>query len=324
MREKQLDFEVGELAPLRWGTGLVGLVQAAARVIGEDADELVAISSAAFCSYVYDPRYNQHEDTLRAYSPYALLFSNYGPWASIGNYTGRDIREVSALSAVETLKVVMFEIEHGRPLVTLTSDLEPAVVTGYRIGVEERTLITSHGAVELRDDHRLQGASEVFVNWLMLLRPGEARDWATPKVRQRVNVLRWAVEHGHNPKEFFQETRENYAPGLVGLQRLRASLEQINDPADAAFAERNVRMLAEQRGCAAVATRRWADDIATYLEVAEVAPQLHDAARAYEEASHALRDAETLSAALDAAIDAETRALRALAAAAEVFPSAFE
>lgn len=319
MKERQLQIEVEPLAP-----GIVGLVQAVAHLAGEDADELVGISSAAFCNYAFDPSYNQHEDTPREYSPHALLFSNYGPWPSIEYYAAREVREVTALPAVDTLKVVVFEIDNERPIVTLTPSLEPAIVTGYRVGVDERVVITTHGEVEVRDDRRLQGDEDIFRNWLLLVRPGGVQEWAAPRVRQQINVLRWAVEHGSSPKEFFQETTENYAPGLQGVRRLRAFLDTVADAAAAHFAEQHVAMLAEQRRCAAVCVRRWASNIAAATEVAAVETELAGAADAYAAAHDALTRPASLTDRVDRALQAEEEALRRLTVAAKSFPAPFE
>lgn len=319
MKTRTLDFEVSPLDP-----GLVGLVQGVAQLMDEDPDELLAISSAAFCNYVFDPGVNQHEDERREFSAVAALFSNYGPWESIAYYTGWEILEVNALSAVETLKVVVFELEHDRPMLTLTPDLEPAVVIGHEISVDQRLVKTSLGQLACRDDIRLQGDHEVFRNWLLLVRPGESPDWAATKTRQRINVVRWAVEHAGNTKEFFQETRENYVPGLLGFSRFREFLTGLTDPAGVEYAERYIRALHAARSAAATALVRWADPIGEALESPTVAANLRLAAQCYRAEADAVSTAGNFSDAMASAHQHEVEAVAALRDAVAEFPDAFE
>ena len=319
MREKTLDIELPVLAP-----GLVGLVQGVALLAGQDSDELLAISSAAFCNYVFDPALNTHEDVPRSFSPYAALFSNYGPWESIAYYTGWEVLEVNALPAVESLEIVVFEIEGARPIVTLTPDLEPTLVTGYQVSVEDRIVRTAAGEFTVRDDARLQGEGAVFKNWLLLVRPGQQPDWAASQVRQQIGVLRWAAEHADNNQEFFQETSENYAPGLLGIERFRAFLDGLSDPAGVAYAERYMRSLHAARSAAATSLRRWADPIAEELANDTVGAHLRAASDAYREVAAALATAANFSDAMGDAHKNEVVAVAALRAAAVSFPTAFE
>lgn len=294
------------------GPGLPGLVQGVAQLMAADVDELLGISSAAFCTYMFDPAVNTHEPEPREYSAYASLFSNYGPWESISYYTGWEILEVSALSAVETLKIVAFEINAGRPMVTLTPDLDPTLVTGYRIGVDERVVVTQAGEVVVRDDSRLQGDEQLFRNWLLLVRPGEQPEWAASQVRQQIDLLRWVVQHARNDQEFFQETSENYAPGLRGLRRFRAFLDGLTDPAGVAHAERTVRGLHLARAAAASCLSRWAEPIAESMASAEARAHIEDAAGHYRDVAQALGGSATFVDAMDVVLEAEERAIAAL------------
>ena len=319
MKEKHLDIDPPALGP-----GLVGLVQAAAHLMDADAADLLGVSSAAFCNYVFDPHINQHEATRREFSRHAALFSNYGPWESIAYYTGWSLNEVNALSAIETLKVIVFEIEGGRPIVTLTPDLEPALITGYRVSTNDRVVCTTRGEFEVRDETRLQGDDEVFRNWHLLVRPSQQPQWAASQVRQRVAVLRWALEHATNTREFFQETRENYAPGLEGIRRFRELLVGLRDPAGVRYAESYTCGLRLARQAAATCVADWADPIAEELAAPAAGVALRAAASAYQSVADALAPDRNFADAMAEAHTHELQAVAALGQAAVDFPDAFE
>jgi len=183
---------------------------------------------------------------------------------------------------------------------------------------------TPHGDFEVRDDVRLQGDSDVFLNWLLLVRSGESPDWAATKTRQRINVVRWAVEHADNTKEFFQETGENYAPGLLGYERFRAFLNGLSDPAGVEYAERYVRSLHAARSAAGRALASWAAPIGETLASESVASNLRHAARAYQAQADALASADNFSDAMASAHEHEAAAIDALREGVVDFPDVFE
>ena len=301
--------------------GLVGLVDAAASLMGEDAVELLGISSAAFCTYLFDPDDNPQYDRQRLASPHATLFSNYGPWESIHHYTGWELRPVEGLSTVDLLRLVIFELEHGRPLITLDADLKPALVTGCRIGVDERVLVTNAGDWTVGAQIELQKGDPVLTNWLLLVRPAEASPWAAPRARQQIEVLRWTHTHATNPREFFQETGENYAPGLRAYALLLDMLDGLTDPAFAAYAQEYVRALATARSAAAVCVRGWSDAIAD--EVGPVDEQLLRVASSYQDAADSLAQADNLFEAVTGALKAEKQAIEVLGDVVGRFPAQF-
>lgn len=323
-RTVKLEVDVERLSP-----GLVGLVRAVAASIhaqdeAADADELLCISSAAFANYVFDPEYNLHEEVRREYSPYADLFSNYGPWASIGYYTGWQIREVSSLASVDLMKLVAFELALGRPIVMLDESLQPGLLTSYDMSSGTKLVADASGRTWNVDEAKFQDDDEVFDNWMLLVRPGEQEEWAASAARQRIDVLRWTAEHGRNRKEFFQETRENYAPGLMGIQRFRTFLEDLTDPGGVQYADAYTRRLRDARGAAGRVLPRWVDSIVRELAEPDVAEPLHETARQYARVEAALSADEPLVDAFEVVEDAERRALEALEVAVRVFPSPFE
>ncbi len=288
------------------------------------ADELCCISSAAFVTYAFDPEINQHEEERREYSPHAELFSNYGPWTAIGRYTGWEIREVAHLSPVETMKVVAFELASGRPIVTLGEDLLPRLITSYEVDLAQKRVVTADGASTDLDERKLQGDDEVFRNWMLLVRPGEVPEWTAPRSRQRVDVLRWAHEHAHNQKEFFQETRENYQPGLRGVARFSEMLADVRDPGTAQFAERFVVRMARARRAAANTLLGWAPTIAEALGDDDVLGPLEDLRATYGEVADALEEDRPLLDAMSVVGPLEERAVAALDRLRPHLPSAFE
>jgi hypothetical protein len=324
-RALNVDVDMDEL-----GAGLVGLVQAVGAAMRHqgaevDADELICVSSAAFSNYVFEPEYNRHEEEPREYSLLGEFFSNYGPWESISYATDWNIAEVNNLPHDEVLKLAAFELASGRPMVTLDEALRPHLVTGYQISVDERLLELSSGeTVAVVEGASLQGDSEVFENWFLLVRPAEQPEWAAPLVRQRINVLRWAIEHGVNQKEFFQETRENYAPGLRGVKRFREFLDGLTDPEGVEYAERYIARFAEARRAAGAVLPRWAESIADALDQPDVAGHLREAAEHYRNTGSTLADYDTMVEAFEVAERNEREALEVLAEAARYFPQAFE
>lgn len=319
-----------DLEQRSYDPGLVGLVQAigtSVRWQGSQLDdtELLGISSAAFCNYVFEPQFNQHEDSPREFSLLAELFSNYGPWESISYYDEYQIGEVSHLKGAELLKLVAFEIAHGRPLVTLDRDLEPRLITGYSISSSQRRVELDDGSeVDLGAEQRIQGEDDTFHNWLLLVRQAPQPEWAATRSRQRVDVLRWSAEHGRNRREFFQETGENYAPGLLAVDSFRRFLAGVSDPASASYAERHVRRLHAARTAAAECLRRWSDDVAEEVGKASVAEELEVVAERYAEVAEALATADNFADAFEQVEPLERAALAALVRAERYFPSAFE
>lgn len=326
---KSVDLDVDIESP--FSPALTGLVEAAGLALRRldyelSDDELLAISSAAFCNYVFDPKDNQHEDPARAFSRHGGYFSNYGPWESIGYYTGAEMRELTDIKGVDLAKLVAFELAHDRVIVTLDSDLQPRLVTSYAVSIEQRVAVLDDGTrLDLASDALdWQGDHEIFRNWMLLVRPGTRADWAAPSTRQRVDVLRWAAQHARTSKEFFQETRENYAPGLTGLKVFADFLRTVTDPDGAAYAQDYLTSLGRARRAAAWAGRQWADEVAEYLAVDAVAPQLREAADGWTRVADAIEQADTLQGAIDDVVAGEEAAVAALHRASPHFPSAFE
>ena len=318
-----------EVSAAEYTPGLVGLVEAVGAAMAHqgaavDVAELVTISSAAFSNYVFEPLFNQHEEEPRAFSELGEMFSNYGPWGAISQYTGWQVREVSDLPPAELIKLAAFELSQGRPFVTLDEALAPTLVSGYEVGIATKRLTDVAGRTWDLEAETLQGESEVFSNWLLLVRPGEREEWMRSTARQRVDVLRWAAEHGRNGKEFFQETRENYAPGLLGIARFRAFLEGLTDPEGVAFAERYVARLGRARDIAATVLPTWIDSVADEVETDAVRPDLEEAARQFRKSQLALASRDTLVDAFASVEVSEGEALKALERAAAHFPRPFE
>ncbi len=221
-KEKHLEFE-----PQLEHGGRLGAVEAAHSILGFygadfDLDELLVASSAAAAQYVYDPDLNGHEDERRLYSPYSSYFSNYGVFESLSHYTGWEFGELNGLSQTDLKKLLMFEMADGRPLISfgVGGQQVPQLIYGYeREGLEFTLQIQSpEGKFEYHlSDEKLQAEDEVFVNYAVIVRADD-RHWYLEPERQRVALLRWMYKHWNASKEFFHETRENYASGLAGVE----------------------------------------------------------------------------------------------------------
>lgn len=314
---------------LELGPSLVGVVQGVAalsRLGGAELDdaEALCISSVAFTTYTYDPAYNPGRPH-RDFSSLGEYFTNYGALQALAYYTGFEIRELNHGTATDLFKTVAFEVSAGRPLVTYRADLSPTLITGYDLDAPRRTLfLCGDERVDLAEGADLQADWEHFENWAVMVRPGVRSDWTASVQRQRANVLRWAVEHAGNPKEFFQETGESYAPGIGGLERFAAFLDGLCDPEGVAYAERFVGRQAAARAAAGEVLPGWGAQLAESLGVAAVTEHLDNAARNFAVESELLRADVPLADAIASAFECERSAFESLAAAIEHLPGPFD
>lgn len=295
------------------------LVSLSQQGISFDRKNLIAISSVAFSNYVYHAGYNQH-DPLRKNSLYSELISNYGIYESIEHYTGNTISEVNGLPADEFWKLVQFEVLNGRPLVSLDENLNAIIIVGYRVEGESRYVQLSKGC-EQKIEGALQGTNEAFVNWGVLVRPREKVLWKASELRQKMNLLRWVVEHGLGKKEFFQETRENYGVGIHGFEIIKNELENADREYQAYFSK-VVGHLIYSRAIAAEVLMKWASELAAESE-AIVEAQLRQASEGYAELVNILSQEGDLRNLFSEAIEKEKEALLALEKATQFFPSIF-
>lgn len=222
--------------------GLVGAVQAVHGMLasvqpGEVPcpDELLCVSGVAFKNYVYAPQMNVAESPPRAYSDEATWVCNYGAFESLGYYTGGEVREFNAISREDFWGLLRFEIAQGRPVLSMGMGgaLYPALVVGYDAAVRPASVELVRSGASARETCALppgedmQPSSPSFTNWLVIVRAGEAAEWTASAHRQRLRALQWAMGHARRTKEFSQETRENYAPGLAGFDAFDASLDEL-------------------------------------------------------------------------------------------------
>lgn len=221
--ELRVELEVGaDIAPGR--LGLVSIVSEVIELYGEkfDARELSVASSAALANYVFAPDLNASVPEERCCSRYANCFTNYGVAEALSHYTGWGIEEVNGVSLADAKKLVLFELTHGRPLLTykIGAEFGPAAIRACsRDGLALELESVNAGGVqrfELNDDP-LQLEDEVLKNYLVLIRPDD-RTWHLPVARQRLAVLRWAHRHWNSQTEFFHTTMENYRVGLAATR----------------------------------------------------------------------------------------------------------
>lgn len=308
-------------------------------------EELYTISSAALRTYVWTRALNPHDDTPGA-AGLAALFTNFGITESLSYYTGWAVQSFNGLSRQQLWQLVRFELEDGRALGSLGMGgaLAPLLIVGAsgRFGTREvfvRRAGAPAGSVEAVALHALgdaQGGSEDFVNWLLTVRPSDDPRARTSRARQRVDVLRWAAQHARTSREFFHETRANYAPGLKGWEATAAQLAQPDGLDAEALDALHVHLgeLAVGRGAAAATLPAWAEalepvDGVVVHDLRAARQALRDAADAYAgvaaELSALTADTPltTIQQAHQRAHEHERHAVRALERAAEQLPRVF-
>jgi hypothetical protein len=260
--------------------GLVGVIEAVHAALDAEMDdapsaqELLCMSGVAFKNYVFEPEFNQFEDPVRAFSSEAHFVCNYGPFESLAYFTGYDIKEFNGISRDDFWKLLRFELASGRPVVSMgmKGALQPLVVTGYDESDKVPKVTVRRARSQTPEDVDLTGEAEMqadhpsFSNWLVIVRTGEAAEWTPSANRQRLRVLRWAESHAQRPKEFSQETRENYAPGLGGFDAFQRFLEAhdaedfVDEPLHD-YLLTHIEELARGRRAAATRLPRWGEEL---------------------------------------------------------------
>jgi hypothetical protein len=248
-------------------------------------DDLATLSSAALAAYVWDPTLNPPTEPPCPFDASGELFSNYGVFEAIGYATGLQVCEVNNLTPQDWRALVMFELSEDRPVLTmgLHGPLEPTLILDAKLERRVMTLTvlragqTDTEQVTLKPQENPQGDSEDFVHWMVFVREGERPDWAPSVGRLRVDLLRWMAKHSHQRKEFFHETRANYAPGLHALtvfarlltDELPTLLDADAPPREAlaAYLRNHLAQLALGRATASRAAVRWADLLDRYPDV---------------------------------------------------------
>lgn len=324
-----------------WGHGGAGLIDALMDVVGHvdasvslDRDEVLCLTSVGFKHYVYEPEYNPAYEPPRRVSDKARLFSNYGIIESFGQHMGWEIMELNFIGAGDLARLLAYEFASDRVVLTWASiDGESSPSWHAVVSVDASP---ARFVVELMDGaggrHEvdvtqrggsLQGeADEDFVNWCVVVRPGEHASWALTLEKRRALVCRWGVKHGSGRKEFFHETRENYAVGLTAYRSLMGVMRQ----GDLSARERDVLVqhieeLREGRGALAQRLPVWGEGFAQTHEHGEEINAACVSAASHYEVARAHLDAaaqceafdEACVVLLDLAHRAEQKALEALA-----------
>lgn len=322
--------------------GFTGMLEGLSLILGleygdeaPDLREMLCVSGVAFKNYVFEPEFNQFEDPVPEFSKEASFVCNYGPFESLAYYTGYDIKEFNGISRDDFWKLLRFELASGRPVVTmgLKGPLQPALVTGYDesdrspIATVARARSSESEDVDLTGERYMQGENESFRNWLVIARPGEQSEWTPSANRQRLRVLRWADTHAERPKEFSQETRENYAPGLSGFNSFQNFLER-HESADFDATEMvdcvvtHVEELGVGRRAAATRLPRWAEELVADEDISiddpdAIIDQFSDLAGEYAGVAEPLEEWRSGLADTIDAIDIDADALSDLTAAHE-------
>lgn len=254
----ELEVDAGLLAP-----GLAGYVQAIGAALRHQGllvndDDLMCASASSFATYAYSPEINKHEDPRR-YSYLGEQFSNFGVFESLGYYCNSAVAEVNQIPDDEFWKLVRFELNLGRPLITteLGRGDGAVLIVGYEDHPGVRRLIlwdSERRVVDLQKDEKPQGESEVFVNFAVVVRAGGP---FAPNPRMKVTALRWACNHARKWTEFFHETRENYLVGFSGGRFIADMAETSMNAEEAAWFDSHVKSRIETRAAAGRVLGRW-------------------------------------------------------------------
>jgi|GEM_PF-3841322 len=231
---------LARIAPSR--SGALGMLDILLQIMGERErfDEYASLTSAGIKTYVHDWEVNlpDADGEQRYYTLRSGYFSNYGVFESLGYASGWDIKEFNFLKLSDVVQLLAYELVQGRALLSMMEvdgALEPVALVGVDAGATWLKVMMQRigsDTAEERDlwgQESLQGEDEDFVNWCVVARPGERADWAASIGKLRHDLITWACTHARSRKEFFHETRANYAPGLHGQRRFVELLELLMD-----------------------------------------------------------------------------------------------
>ncbi len=291
---------------------------------GGTLDELRMVSGAALQHYIYEPAFNRHEETPREFSRLALLFNNYGFFESIRYFTSWNVRDFDRVPMADALSLITHELSQGRGLISVDLDgtLEPALIVGIRESREISAAIRAGDgiapkALDLTGRSNLQ-TDESFQNFVVMVRPGDGEQALVGPNRQKLELIHWTMSHHKADKEFFHETRENYAPGDRAWQRLE-ELAVSPDPQTQAYLDDHLTFLEIGRRAAANVLPKWAIQLGDAVGSDELTTAIAQAAKLYGEVADAISDGE-----IARARAAERQAIRTFVGASEHFPGRFQ
>ncbi|MEC9398174.1 MAG: hypothetical protein VX475_11165 [Myxococcota bacterium] len=245
MQGNSYNFRVESLArvsPSR--SGALGMLDILLQVMGarDHFDEYASLTSAGAKTYVHDWDVNLTDEagepiyhTLRS-----GYFSNYGVFESLGYSSGWDIKEFNFLKLSAVVPLLAYELLQGRAMLSMMEiegELEPVALVGVDAGATWLKVMVQRIGSDVPEERdlwgqgSLQGEDEDFVNWCVVARPGERAEWAASRGKQRHDLIAWLCTHARSKKEFFHETRANYAPGLYGQRRFAELLELLGEDA---------------------------------------------------------------------------------------------
>jgi len=299
--------------------GALGMLEILLGIMGERErfDEYASLTSAGIKTYVHDWEVNlAGEDGEPVYCTMRSdYFSNYGIFESLGYASGSEIKEFNFLKLSDVVKLLAFELMQGRAMLSMVEidgALEPVALLGVDAGATWLKLTFQRVGSDTAEERdfwgmeSLQGEDEDFVNWCVVARPGERSSWAASLGRLRRDLLVWLCQHARSRKEFFHETRANYAPGLYGQERFLELLKLLTDEDFAQAQEQKgggqdisryiglyTSGVIEGRRAFARRLSVWAGEVDAYEDdlwgdAIAVGEQLEKAARAYEEGASAM------------------------------------
>lgn len=216
--------------------GLHGELEGLARMMaaaGVDTsfEGLMGVTGSALRTHFYFPEDNpglrlgpDPDDPEAPWGPrYAwasLRHNNYGHLEAAAYFHGGEVRPVEGLGAVDTWKLLRFEIDAGRPVLAygLGARLEPQLVTGYRLEkapMRQLLTVTSRAGapVEVDITGRKPEQPGAFPREMILFRPGQQAPYRTSDQERLLDVLRWALGHARARRELVYEESRFFATG---------------------------------------------------------------------------------------------------------------
>ena len=207
-------------------------------------DDVMGVTATALRTHFFRPRDNPgmpigpvegepHKLWAPRYAWTSLRHNNYGQCESAAFYYGGEVRPVDDLNAVDTWRLIRYELDAGHPVVAygLTEGLVPTLIVGYRLekGPLRQILyvLTAAGRVDV-DVTGLKRESEGrFPRELLLVRPGPCVHWRGTDETRRLDALRWAYSHARNGRELVYESSRFYATGPAAFDAFAEFLRDL-------------------------------------------------------------------------------------------------
>ncbi len=207
-------------------------------------EELMGVTATAFRTHFFRPRDNPGmpigpvaDNPGALWSPRfawsSLRHNNYGQAESAAFYYGGEVRPIDGLDALETWRLLRFELDAGRPIIAygLGDPIAPDLIIGYRLekGPLRQIIVVQarQGQVEFDLTGRKPADEGPYPRELLVVRPGAVVDYRGSDDARRVDALRWAANHTSTRRELVYESERFYATGPFAFEALCEFLRDL-------------------------------------------------------------------------------------------------